>query len=521
MNSRIKGNSDFLSKMSDVWSDTLVAANAAASRTTQILNEADNDQSVLVSRLRIISTLTKGTSDFLSKMSDVWSDTLVAATQGASRASDIRSRMDSASYLSDIASHVWTAKYTALSAPSSFGSLMSDIRSAVGAINVSIGPSEISDIASAVAAGLTGVTPSDIGNIATRVWSDFQSKVGRSVSDVMSDLLNTASDVQSAVALIPKSDGALLFNVFAVGDIKAGLATQAVVLSNFSDLYELLSDVDSAANSQFTILGSRMNLANSRLLVNQSTASNIYELISDMDSALTSQAAFVNAHISSGFDKIYSDVSDLDSALASQFVITNSQLDVNVITVNDIYSLLSAVNSDIGARIPKEVAARSQLSDLASDLKSAIAAGGSTSAIYAMLSDFQSDFQSRVPKEVASASALTVAKNSIYSMLSDVSSDIGVMSGVLSDTYSAIGAITVDGNAIADAILDRDMAAGADTGTALKRTPRQALRFLRNKWSVVGAGLKVFKEDDTTESWSATLATTPGADPITGNDPEG
>jgi hypothetical protein len=72
---------------------------------------------------------------------------------------------------------------------------------------------------------------------------------------------------------------------------------------------------------------------------------------------------------------------------------------------------------------------------------------------------------------------------------------------------------------IADTLLDRDMAAGGDTGSPSKRTVRQALRFLRNKWSSTGENLLVMKEDDATISWISQLTTTPGAPPVTGSDP--
>lgn len=74
-------------------------------------------------------------------------------------------------------------------------------------------------------------------------------------------------------------------------------------------------------------------------------------------------------------------------------------------------------------------------------------------------------------------------------------------------------------DAIADAILNRDMSTGTDSGSATVRTMRQALRFLRNKWSMSGTTLTVCKEDDSTTSWTGTVTTDSSALPITGNDP--
>jgi len=98
------------------------------------------------------------------------------------------------------------------------------------------------------------------------------------------------------------------------------------------------------------------------------------------------------------------------------------------------------------------------------------------------------------------------------------------------DSFARIGApagasISADIDALptavenADALLNRDMSSGTDSGSPSVRTVRQALRFLRNKWSISGTTLTVTKEDDSTSSWTSTVTATAGADPITGNDP--
>jgi hypothetical protein len=74
---------------------------------------------------------------------------------------------------------------------------------------------------------------------------------------------------------------------------------------------------------------------------------------------------------------------------------------------------------------------------------------------------------------------------------------------------------------IADGILDRDMSTGVDNGSPTVRTVRQSLRFLRNKWAVAAGTLTVYKEDDTTASWTATVTGDASANPITGSDPAG
>ncbi len=73
----------------------------------------------------------------------------------------------------------------------------------------------------------------------------------------------------------------------------------------------------------------------------------------------------------------------------------------------------------------------------------------------------------------------------------------------------------------ADAFLDRDMSIGTDSGSTTVRTPRQAFRFLRNKWDLAAGTLTVKKEDDSTTSWTAAVSTDAAAIPIIGSDPAG
>lgn len=71
----------------------------------------------------------------------------------------------------------------------------------------------------------------------------------------------------------------------------------------------------------------------------------------------------------------------------------------------------------------------------------------------------------------------------------------------------------------ADALLNRNMATGTDSSSDSVRTPRSALRQIRNKWSIAGSTITYTKEDDTTTSHTAALTGTSGADPITASDP--
>jgi hypothetical protein len=106
-----------------------------------------------------------------------------------------------------------------------------------------------------------------------------------------------------------------------------------------------------------------------------------------------------------------------------------------------------------------------------------------------------------------------------------IDASVGNMAaGVITASAHAVGAIdalalaTDASTEIADNLLDRDLGAGSDTGSAIKRTVRQALRALRNKSSIAAGTLTVTKEDDATASWTAAVTTTAG-NPISSIDP--
>ena len=82
------------------------------------------------------------------------------------------------------------------------------------------------------------------------------------------------------------------------------------------------------------------------------------------------------------------------------------------------------------------------------------------------------------------------------------------------DTLTASALAADAANEIADAIINRNISGGSSTG----RTVKQALHFLRNKWSISAGTLTVTDTDDTTTSWTATVSTTAG-NPVSTVDP--
>ena len=100
----------------------------------------------------------------------------------------------------------------------------------------------------------------------------------------------------------------------------------------------------------------------------------------------------------------------------------------------------------------------------------------------------------------------------------NVTGSVGSVVGAVGSVTAPVTTTAADRIAVADALLDRDMSTGVDSGSPTVRTPRQALRFNRNKWSIASGTLTVTKEDDATPSWTATVTQTAG-NPVSTIDP--
>jgi hypothetical protein len=116
---------------------------------------------------------------------------------------------------------------------------------------------------------------------------------------------------------------------------------------------------------------------------------------------------------------------------------------------------------------------------------------------------------------------LGAIKTDTAAILADTGTDGVVVASLAANSVTASALATDAVSEIADGILNRDLSTGTDSGSPTVRTMRQALRFLRNKWAVTAGTLTVYKEDDSTASWTATVTGDATADPITGSDPAG
>ena len=78
----------------------------------------------------------------------------------------------------------------------------------------------------------------------------------------------------------------------------------------------------------------------------------------------------------------------------------------------------------------------------------------------------------------------------------------------------SVALTAVDTAAVADRLLGRSLAGGADGG----RVVRDALRAIRNKTELAAGALTVYAEDDSTPAWTAAV-TQATRDPLTAIDP--
>jgi hypothetical protein len=97
---------------------------------------------------------------------------------------------------------------------------------------------------------------------------------------------------------------------------------------------------------------------------------------------------------------------------------------------------------------------------------------------------------------------------------------VGSVAGAVASVTAAVTLTSGERTSVADALLDRNMSAGVDSGTdsTTTRTVRQALRRDRNREEIVAGTGTVYKEDDTTPSWTYT-ATTAAGNPLTAVNP--
>ena len=240
------------------------------------------------------------------------------------------------------------------------------------------------------------------------------------------------------------------------------------------------------------------------------------ELAASVDITEATLAALTTAHADGGFLHINDGIYRLDlpdaacaagvagvqiGGTVTGMIVLAPYIELEVNTPADVYTRIGA---PAGASVSADIAAiEAQTDDIG-------AAGVGLTAV-----PWNAAWDAEVQSEVADALAVYDPPTNAEMEARTIPAASYVLEG------DAMTLEAGERNSVADAILDRDMATGADSGSTAVRTVRQALRFLRNHWAIVAGILTVFKEDDTTVSWTGVATTSGSADPITEIDPAG
>jgi len=306
-----------LSDASAAWYDQYVVSLSAtgAAYQTLIVDGGIDDSYLSAINSDQYSMLT-AQSDAVSNVYSAVLLTQSLASDAASAAAQANSRvLLGNSMISDVDSAL-SSQFTAISglvsdthsaavvAQSISASDMSDLRSAIAAVTVTISASDISDIASAVAAGI-GFTPTAI---ASKVWSDYESRIGTTASDANSKAVlaqSRLSDVQSYLVAMSgmlsdtHSAAVVAQSISAsdMSDLRSAIAGVAATVTA-SDISDIASAVKASISSELSDILSAAQQTNSRALVAQSYASDAYSaalltqsMVSDVYSVLTSTRA--------------------------------------------------------------------------------------------------------------------------------------------------------------------------------------------------------------------------------------
>jgi trimeric autotransporter adhesin len=323
--------SDIYSQVSDFRSDL----HSFVSTTGVGLNAST------MSDLRSAITAGPAAADATSIASAVWAH--ATASDATSKIGKLTSRIGksvaTASMLSDFRSDIHS--FMSTTGVGLNASTMSDLRSAVAAVSAVVGASAISDIASAVwAHGTAASLVSRVSDVQsaldsqyTKVYSAVQ-VAGLTVS-AMSDIASQVWAHATAASLVSR-----------VSDIQSALDSQFARLSDYtSDIVSKLTVVKSIASdahSAAILAASHASDAYSVALLNRSLASDAHSaavkgysqvlltisMLSDVQSALDSQYLVIT-----------STLSDIDSALTSQYTAGQN---LNASALSDIASAIDA-----------------------------------------------------------------------------------------------------------------------------------------------------------------------------------
>lgn len=529
---------------------TTVSASDISDIVSAVWSEKYNVHSAVPSSFgSFVVQQTQGASNLLSNISGLTSDAHSAAILAASHASDAQSQALIASSRASDAHSMAVANSDAISnvismliamgGPEHIASLVwdADKGSYIDA----------SSMGSVLQAGTA--TPSAT---ADKVWSDFESKVGASISNVVSFLSTVVSDAHSAAILAASHASDAQSMAAGNSDAISNVLSMLTAMGGPEHIASLVWDADKGSYLDASSMGSVLQAGTA---TPSATADKVW---SDFESKVGASISNVVSFLST----VTSDAHSAAILAASHASDAQSMAAANSDAISNVLSMLTAMGgpehiaslvwdadkgsyidaSSMGSVLQTGTASPSAIADKVwSDFGSKV--GASVSNVVSFLSTVTSDAHSAAilaASHASDAHSMAVANSAAISDLqSDMTSQFAGLSANISDIESQIdagvsisaGGITsasftagaLDAAAlatdaaeeIADEVLDRNLAGGGSGGT---RNVRNALRSLRNRQQIAASVLRVFEENDTTTAWSATISTASG-DPLVEIDP--
>ena len=498
-------DSRLASDLSDVLSGIVALSGLVSDAHSAAILGASNASDAYSAALLIQSRLSDLDSRLVSDLSDVLSqltvvqsmasDAASAAQQGNSRVLLVQSR------LSDLDSRLVSDLSDVLSQLTVVQSMASDAASAavVGASRALLNQSRISDVASYLAV-MSGVL-SDVNSATTAIKAKtdgltftvaglVDGNLQRWI-DVVPDVLVEDGNFDLVPCAVRGFGATVTGSTSLIAWFNADCPGGQVNTTQFTPTttqFETDSISEATANHwRNRMLGwTSGNLAGQsyRILASSNdgtytkfTLETMIEIPANTDSfTLLPQAAYptsasdISDIASAARVLIVSDLSDILSAAtagASRALLNQSRIS----DVQSYLVALSALVSDIESQIDAgvEIGASSL-----SDLRSAITAteldasdlSDIGSRVYAVLVSDLSDILSAAQAAASRALLNQSRVSDVYSLLSDLHSDVGVMSGILSDAYSNLAAgVTVGASSISDiqsAVFARGISEGSN-----------------------------------------------------------
>lgn len=341
--------------------------------------------------------------------------------------------------------------------------------------------------------GEAGIDWANIGSPTTTV--NLSGTTVKTATDVETDTADIQGRLPAALVSgrIDASVGAMAANTLtasalatdAVTEIQTGLATSSALSTVDGNVTTILADTnDIQTRLPAALVSGRMDSSVGAMAANVITAAAtatdyLAEINAEADTALTDYGALKPTTAGRTLDVTLTGEAGIDWANIGSPTTTVNLSGTTVKTATDV----ETDTANIQGRIP-----------------AALVSGRIDASVGAMAADVitaaatASDYVTEVQSGLATASALTTVEGKIDT----IDTNVDALPTTVSEAIFKLDLSTLTGEA--------------------SRSLLNGIRFLRNKWSISGTTLTVYKEDDTTSAWTSTISSG-AANPITGNDP--